>query len=100
LDHLLVDVGVVLLQREVPEHVNMAVAEAAARAQVPVLLVRGGITALTAQQLLQGAYNTTCTLYCCLLRNHASSTYEGQRIQPDLSYITPVDFVFVWVAMH
>ena len=41
MDHLLEGVGVVLLQRETPEHVNMAVAEAAARAGVPVLQVSG-----------------------------------------------------------
>jgi ribokinase len=35
-------VGVVLLQREVPEHVNQAVAKAAAAAGVPVLLDAGG----------------------------------------------------------
>lgn len=37
---LLSGVGVLLLQREVPEHVNLAAAQAAAAAGVPVLLVR------------------------------------------------------------
>jgi hypothetical protein len=39
LSHLVVGAGVVLLQREVPEHVNMAVAAAAAAASVPVIQV-------------------------------------------------------------
>jgi hypothetical protein len=39
LSHLVVGAGVVLLQREVPEHVNMAVAQAAATAGVPVIQV-------------------------------------------------------------
>jgi hypothetical protein len=39
LAHLVRGAGAVLLQREVPEHVNMAVATAAAAAGVPVLLV-------------------------------------------------------------
>ncbi len=38
--HLMQGTGAVLLQREVPEHVNEAVAAAAAAAGVPVLLVR------------------------------------------------------------
>lgn len=40
--HLLRDAGVVMLQREVPEDVNLAVAEAAVAAGVPVLLDVGG----------------------------------------------------------
>ena len=40
LAHLMRGTGAVLLQREVPEHVNEAVAAAAAAAKVPVLLVR------------------------------------------------------------
>lgn len=43
LAHLMVGTGAVLLQREVPEHVNEAVAAAAAAAGVPVLLVRPGV---------------------------------------------------------
>jgi hypothetical protein len=39
LAHLMVNTGAVLLQREVPEHVNMAVAAAAAAAGVPVIQV-------------------------------------------------------------
>jgi hypothetical protein len=39
LSHLVMGTGVVLLQREVPEHVNMAVAQAAAAAGVPVIQV-------------------------------------------------------------
>jgi len=39
---LVADAGVLMLQREVPEHVNLAVAEAAAAAGVPVLLDIGG----------------------------------------------------------
>ena len=42
LAHLMVGTGAVLLQREVPEHVNEAVAAAAAAAGVPILLVRPG----------------------------------------------------------
>lgn len=42
LAHLMEGTGVVMLQREVPEHVNEAVAAAAAKAGVPVLLVRQG----------------------------------------------------------
>lgn len=44
LAHLMVGTGAVLLQREVPEHVNEAVAAAAAAAGVPVLLVSAGRT--------------------------------------------------------
>lgn len=44
LAHLMVGTGAVLLQREVPEHVNEAVAAAAAAAGVPVLLVSAGHT--------------------------------------------------------
>jgi hypothetical protein len=40
LAHLMRGTGAVLLQREVPEHVNEAVAAAAVAAKVPVLLVR------------------------------------------------------------
>ena len=40
--HLLRDTGVVMLQREVPEEVNLAIAEAAVAAGVPVLLDIGG----------------------------------------------------------
>lgn len=42
LAHLVAGAGVVLLQQEVPEHVNEAVAAAAAAAHVPVLLDVGG----------------------------------------------------------
>ncbi|EFN59383.1 hypothetical protein CHLNCDRAFT_137863 [Chlorella variabilis] len=42
LAHLMEGTGVVMLQREVPEHVNEAVAAAAAKAGVPVLLDVGG----------------------------------------------------------
>lgn len=49
MDHLLEGVGVVLLQREIPEHVNMAVAEAAARAGVPVLQVWIGAGSATVE---------------------------------------------------
>jgi hypothetical protein len=38
LAHLMEGTGVVMLQREVPEHVNEAVAAAAAKAGVPVML--------------------------------------------------------------
>jgi ribokinase len=48
LSHLVVGAGVVLLQREVPEHVNMAVAAAAAAAGVPVIQV-GAATRLLLQ---------------------------------------------------
>lgn len=37
------DVGVVLLQREIPEHVNLAVAAAAHHTQVPVVQVLHGL---------------------------------------------------------
>ncbi|KAF6255717.1 ribokinase/xylose isomerase [Scenedesmus sp. NREL 46B-D3] len=42
MSHLMGGVGVVLLQREIPEHVNMAVAAAAAAAGVPVIQDVGG----------------------------------------------------------
>jgi hypothetical protein len=42
LSHLVAGAGVVLLQREIPEHVNAAVAAAAAAAGVPVIQVRRG----------------------------------------------------------
>ena len=42
LAHLVRGTGVVLLQREINEHLNAAVAAAALAAGVPVLLVRSG----------------------------------------------------------
>jgi len=42
-------VGVLLLQREVPEHVNLAAAQAAAAAGVPVLLVRDAARGVSLQ---------------------------------------------------
>lgn len=44
------DTGVVLLQREVPERVNLAVAAAAAAVGVPVLLVRVPLGVVLLQQ--------------------------------------------------
>lgn len=41
MSHLVRGVAAVLLQREVPDHVNLAVAQAAAAAGVPVIQVSG-----------------------------------------------------------
>ncbi|KAL4430864.1 hypothetical protein ABPG75_006120 [Micractinium tetrahymenae] len=53
LGHLVKGAGALMLQREVPEHVNEAVAAAAAAAGVPVLLDVGGEDRLIAPSLLR-----------------------------------------------
>lgn len=53
LDHLVRDAGLVLLQREIPEHVNLAVAKAAAKAGVPVLQDMGGEDRPISDELLR-----------------------------------------------
>lgn len=50
---LIAGAGAVLLQREIPESVNTAVAQAAAAAGVPVLLDAGGVDAPLSGALLQ-----------------------------------------------
>jgi len=52
-DHLVQNAGVVLLQREVPEHVNVAVAAAAVKAKIPVVLDVGGEESQISKKLLE-----------------------------------------------
>jgi ribokinase len=52
-DHLVHNAGIVLLQREVPEHVNVAVAAAAVKKKIPVVLDVGGEESQISNELLQ-----------------------------------------------
>ncbi|KAG7668529.1 hypothetical protein KSW81_005293 [Nannochloris sp. 'desiccata'] len=52
-DHLVRNAGIILLQREVPEHVNLAVAGAAVKEKVPVVLDVGGEESPISNKLLQ-----------------------------------------------
>jgi ribokinase len=52
-DHLVRNAGIVLLQREVPEHVNLAVAAAAVKEKIPVVLDVGGEESQISPKLLK-----------------------------------------------